>query len=78
MCLGVPGQVVEIDGQSEPPTGVVDFGGVRRSVCLSFTPEAHVGEYVLVHVGFAISVLDEKEAVSTLEILGEMGALSGD
>lgn len=73
MCLGVPGKLVEIDRSGDTPTGKVDFGGVSRDVCLSFVPEAVQGDYVLIHVGFAISVLDEEEAHKTMEILKAMG-----
>jgi hydrogenase expression/formation protein HypC len=68
MCLGLPGQIVE-----RLPDGLakVDFGGVRRSVSVAFTPEAEAGDWVLVHVGFALATLDEDEAHRTLELLGE-------
>jgi hydrogenase expression/formation protein HypC len=70
MCLGVPGKIVSIQG--EDPLflmGKVDFGGVARQVSLAFVPEAQVGDYVVVHVGMAISRLDEDEARRTLEDL---------
>jgi hydrogenase expression/formation protein HypC len=68
MCLGLPGQIVE-----RLPDGLakVDFGGVRRAVSIAFTPEAEAGDWVLVHVGFALAMLDEEEAHRTLELLGE-------
>lgn len=68
MCLGIPGQVLE-----RMPDGLakVDFGGVRRSVSVAFTPEAQEGDWVLVHVGFALAMLDEDEAQATLQLLGE-------
>ena len=71
MCLGVPGRVVEIQRFDATQTvkGEVDFDGVRREVDLSFTPEVRVGDYVMVHVGFAISILDEEEARTTLAYL---------
>lgn len=75
MCLGVPGKVIEIqrvDGV-DLVQGTVDFGGVRRDVNLSFTPEVEVGQYVVVHVGFSISVIDEEEAQTTLKYLRELG-----
>jgi len=75
MCLGVPGRVValeKIDG-FELVQGTVDFGGVRRAVNLSFTPEVEVGDFVVVHVGFSISVIDEEEAQTTLKYLRELG-----
>ena len=69
MCLGIPGRVTGMVQDVEPLTGIVDFGGVRRSVCLAYVPETAVGDYVIVHVGFAISRLDEEEALRTLEII---------
>ncbi len=72
MCLGIPGRIVSIDQASADaglPTGTVDFDGVRRPVCLAYTPEAGVGDYVVVHVGFAISQLDEEEAARTLAVI---------
>lgn len=75
MCLGVPGQVVEIDEQQGGLLmGKVSFGGARREVCLAYTPEVKLGDYVLVHVGFAISQLDEQEALEVLKTLGELEA----
>lgn len=65
MCLGVPGRVIAINADM----GVADFDGLRREVCLAYTPEVRLGDYVIVHVGFAISLVDEKEARRTLEIL---------
>jgi hydrogenase expression/formation protein HypC len=77
MCLAVPGKIVSVDG-SDPAfrTANVDFCGVKRAVNLAFTPEAQPGDYVLVHVGFAISCLDEKEAARTYRYLAETGALA--
>lgn len=75
MCLGIPGRIQEIRDTELLRMGTVDFGGVSREVCLSYVPEAEVGEYVIVHVGFAISRLDEKEAMATLDILRQMGAV---
>jgi hydrogenase expression/formation protein HypC len=68
MCLGIPGRVVELTDDGLP-MGLVDFGGIRREVCLAYTPDAAVGEYVIVHVGFAISRVDEREAARTLEVI---------
>ena len=69
MCLGVPGRIVEIDDTTGLRMSIVDFDGVRRPVCLAYTPEAAVGDHVVVHVGFAISLLDEEEAARTLAVL---------
>ncbi len=68
MCLGVPGKITEIrDGMMV--MGTVDFDGASLEVCLAYVPEAKVGDYVLVHAGFALTQLDEEEAASTLETL---------
>jgi hydrogenase expression/formation protein HypC len=77
MCLAIPGKVVEIIEDDEPALrrGKVDFGGVRKDVSLAFTPEARAGDYVLVHVGFALNVVDEDEARKIFETLDEMRAL---
>jgi hydrogenase expression/formation protein HypC len=72
MCLGIPGRIVEVCRQDGLRMAAVDFGGVRREVCLACTPEADVGAYVIVHVGFAISVVDEEEARRTLAVLRAM------
>lgn len=75
MCLGIPGRVVEILGDDLLRRAIVDFGGVTREVCLSCVPEAAPGDFVIVHVGFAISRVDEEEAKATLDALREAGAL---
>ena len=72
MCLGVPGRIIELYESEGRRMGTVDFGGVRREACLDFVPEAQVGQYVVVHVGFAISLLSEVEAQETLELLREI------
>ena len=69
MCLGIPGNVVEIRDDGPLRMARVDFGGVRKEACLAYLPEVQLGDYVIVHVGFAISQLDEEEAMKTLEIL---------
>ena len=79
MCLGVPGLVVSMDPPSdELIMGRVSFGGVEREVCFGYTPEAKVGDYVLVHVGFAITVLDEAEALQIMEDFETIARLSGE
>jgi len=76
MCLGIPGRVVAIRQDVGLPVGVVDFGGVRREVCLAYVAnEVEPGDYVIVHVGFAISKVDETEAKRTFEVLREMSRL---
>lgn len=72
MCLGVPGQIVEVHEGGLMRMGKVDFGGIVREVCLAYVPEAQVGDWVVVHVGFAISRLTEEEAQETLQLLGEI------
>ena len=77
MCLGVPGQVVRVERNDLGMTmGVVKFGGISKEVCLMYTPEADVGDWVLVHVGFAISKLDEESAREVFRTLQEMGDLA--
>ena len=75
MCLAVPGKIVSIDTSAALRMAKVNFGGVGKEVCLEWLPEAQIGDYVLVHVGFALSKIDEKEAVETLRMLTEMGEL---
>ena len=75
MCLGIPGRITEIRDDGGLPMGKVDFGGVRKDACLAYYPDAKVGEYVIVHVGFAISRVDEEEALKTLEMLETMGVI---
>ncbi len=75
MCLGVPGKIVEIYEKNGLNMGKIDFGGVFREVCLAYVPEATVGDYAIVHVGFALNLLDEAEAQETLALLREMGGL---
>ena len=75
MCLGIPGQIVETNDNAFMRMGKVDVGGVTREVCLAYVPEAQVGDYVIVHVGFAISQIDEAEAQETLRLMMEAGIL---
>lgn len=72
MCLGVPGKILEIYEVESLKMGKVDFGGVVREVCLEYVPEAEVGDYAVVHVGFAIGLVSEEEAQATLEMLREI------
>lgn len=74
MCLGVPGKILDVE-LGDLRTGRVAFGGIVRDVCLEYVPEAQVGDWVIVHVGFAISRIDETEAARTLAYLEEMGEL---
>ena len=76
MCLAVPGKVVSTEGDDPLSLrAMVDFGGVRKEISLAFTPEAKPGDYVLVHVGFALSIVDEEEAQKTFRMLEEMAGL---
>jgi hydrogenase expression/formation protein HypC len=76
MCLGVPGKVVRIEPNALGiTTGTVSFGGINKEICLAYVPDVQVGDYVIVHVGFAISKLDEDEAREVFETLREMGDL---
>ena len=74
MCLGIPGELVEVYQRDNLPMGKVEFGGILKEVCLAYTPEAKVGQYVIVHVGFAISVIDEAEAEEIFSYLEEIEA----
>jgi hydrogenase expression/formation protein HypC len=76
MCLAVPGKIINISGQDELRAGDVSFGGIVKRVNLAYVPEARIGDHVMVHVGFAISVVDEAEARNTLEYLQQMGELA--
>jgi hydrogenase expression/formation protein HypC len=79
MCLGIPGKIISIE---DNPLGIrmgkVSFGGIVKETCLAYTPEAQVGDYVVVHVGFAISRLDEEEAQQTLEMLAELERIADE
>ena len=78
MCLSIPARITEINQKGTLLMGTVDFGGVSREICLDYVPEARVGQYALIHVGFAISLLDEEEALATLELLREMAELGDE
>jgi hydrogenase expression/formation protein HypC len=78
MCLAVPGRIAAIYDSAGLRMGKVDFGGVSQEACLAYVPEAEVGDYVIVHVGFALSRLDEAEALATLETFRQMAALEPD
>ncbi len=75
MCLGVPGRIEEIYEKDSLKMARVDFGGVSREVCLDYVPEAKVGQYCIIHVGFAISLLSEAEAQETLALLDEIAKI---
>ncbi len=75
MCLAIPGRIVETWETTGLRMGKVDYGGVIKEACLAYVPEAKVGDYTVVHVGFALSVLDEDEAQQTLALLRQAGVL---
>ena len=76
MCLAIPGKLIELKEVQGIKMGQANFGGIVKQVCLEYTPEAQVGEYVLVHVGFALAIIDEAEAARTYEILKQLDQLS--
>jgi hydrogenase expression/formation protein HypC len=75
MCLAIPGKVEEIITEGDLRLGLVNFGGIRKKVCLDYVPEVEVGDYTIVHVGFALSKIDEETALQTLEDFRAMGML---
>jgi hydrogenase expression/formation protein HypC len=75
MCLGVPGKILSIFTQNGLRMGKIDFGGVTREACLEAIPDAQVGNYTIIHAGFALNVLSENEANETLELLREISSL---
>jgi hydrogenase expression/formation protein HypC len=76
MCLGIPGKLLEIRTGDGMPMGKVEFGGISKDICLAYLPDAEVGDYVLVHVGFAISKIDEQEASEIFSYIEQIGELS--
>lgn len=75
MCLAVPGKVIGVEERDGRLMGRVDFGGVLKDVCFAYVPDARVGEYVIVHVGFALQRLDEESALASLQLFEELGLL---
>ena len=78
MCLAVPGKVLEITERDGTKMAQVDFGGVTKQVCLEYVPDLQIGEYTIVHVGFALQRLDEESALETLELFRQMGDLDAE
>ena len=76
MCLGVPGKVIEIYEENGIRMGKVDFDGIQKEVCLAYLPELELGDYTIIHVGFAITQLDEASAQETLAMFKSMGTLA--
>lgn len=75
MCLGIPGKITEIYENNGLQMGKIDFGGVVREACLQYVPEAKIGDYTLIHVGFALNIISEEDAMETLEILRSISDL---
>ncbi len=78
MCLGIPGKIVDIHERGGLKMAKVDFGGVFREACLDYVPEAKVGEYCIIHVGFAISLVSEAEARETLALFDEIAKIEAE
>lgn len=78
MCLGVPGKVTSVWDAEGTRMATVDFGGVRKAVCLEYVPDVVVGDYTIVHVGFALTKLDEASARQTLELFAQVGLLADE
>ncbi len=78
MCLAIPGKLTEIYQKDSLLMAKIDFGGISKEICLEYTPEAKVGDYALIHVGFAISLMDEDEAQETLKLLKEIDAIENE
>ncbi len=75
MCLGVPGKIIDIYQQGDLKMGKIDFNGITREACLAYVPEAQVGDYTIIHVGFALHLISEEEAQETLSLLREIAAV---
>ena len=75
MCLAVPGKIISITDRDGTLMSIVDFGGIKKDVCLQYIPDAEIGEYVVVHVGFALQRLDEESAIRTLAEFEHLGVL---
>lgn len=75
MCLAVPGRIVDVRDERGTPMATIDFDGIRKEICLAYLPDMTVGEYAIVHVGFAISRVDEASALETLAMFRDLGIL---
>ena len=78
MCLAVPGQIIETREEAGIPMATISFDGIRKDICLAYLPDLGVGDYAIVHVGFAISKIDEASALETLEMFRELGVLDDE
>lgn len=76
MCLGVPGKIIDIYEKDGLQMGKIDFGGTTRETCLAYVPEAKIGQYTIIHVGFALNILSEEEALQTLALLKEISDIN--
>lgn len=72
MCLGIPGLILEVYAKNDFQMGIIDFGGITKEICLACVPEANPGDYVLVHAGFAIGLMNKDEAIETLRLIQEV------
>jgi hydrogenase expression/formation protein HypC len=78
MCLGIPGKVIELYETNGLKMARIDFGGVIKEACMEYLPEIKVGDYTIIHVGFGLSILDEQEAMETMDLLKQIDALGGE
>jgi hydrogenase expression/formation protein HypC len=78
MCLGIPGKILDVRDERGMQMATIDFGGVTKSICLAYVPEIEVGDYAIVHAGFAITRLDEASALETLQMMSEAGILGDE
>ncbi len=78
MCLGIPGKVIELYESNGMKMAKVDFGGVVKEACMEYLPDIKIGDYTIIHVGFGLNILDEKEAHETMELLKQIDALGDD
>ena len=78
MCLGIPGKILEVRDERSTRMATIDFGGVTKDICLAYVPEVEVGDYAIVHAGFAITRLDEESALETLRMMSEVGILDDE
>ncbi len=78
MCLGIPAKVIELYEKDGMKMARVDFGGAIKEACMEYLPEVKVGDYTIIHVGFGLSILDEQEALETMELLRQIDALGGE
>jgi hydrogenase expression/formation protein HypC len=78
MCLGIPGKVIELYKTNGMQMAKIDFGGVIKEACMEYLPDVKVGDYTIIHVGFGLSILDEKEALETMDLLKQIDALGSE